>query len=376
LAGDLLPDQEDLIRPDEMPLVDEILSQAAERLLPVDEVLSLAAARSSLVDETLLPEDEELLPTEELPPPVGDGLMLDFEDIAEVSEETSSIIDSSEDFQLEFLEAIPMEIFPSEEIVPSQEPVDENAESAAGELLESIAANGLYGNLELIEQELESISAACSCGILLVDSDGLVIAGNASEDFKPEITAAYSLTIAQSTKALFEEAGMGNISLIYFEGKTGQIRLIPGRDKYVLLLEEKKAGDVEEDAGALSNEANLREAILKRALEDVVKTDGIEGSILIEKDGPIIESALKGSLDGEMLGYLGSQLFIENAKSLERLPIGQLRQILIKTSGMSLNLIPIESEAIMITCLDSQLPRDVWQGKLPQAAQMIHSVLI
>lgn len=353
----------------EMMETTEIAPQPTREMeIPGEEMPPDAEAISEMLEEDLSSEDLPDSPVEvEMPPE-------DAEDVLEkLEEQMDEYVD--EEFRMEFAEALPEEILPTDEIPMAVDTTEEKLEKAAAFILDFSNGEGIPGNVTRIESELSTVNEIGLYSGLLADADGLVITSNLGVSLDSEKMAAYSTTICQAIQRLLEESGIEPATSIHLEGKIGRLKIFPGKGLYLVAHEEKKSGELDEEGPGLPGETSLREAIMKKVMDDLTKTEGIMGNLIAGSDGLVIESNLPEDVDPDGLGYLSSQAFFENSRFLDRLDLGPIRQILIKSGRYTYNLIPIESEAIFTTCLDPSVPREVWQSKLPQAAQMLTSVL-
>lgn len=283
--------------------------------------------------------------------------------------------EAAEEFVIDFMESLPTEVLPVDELSMGIDTSEEDLDNQSQAILQYIKDEGIAGNSLKIKEELEKINDIGLYSSVVIDTSGLVISNDLSVTIKAAPLAAYSAAIVDNIQNFLEESGMAKAQSIHLEGKTGRIKIYPGENASVVAYEERKAGDYEDEGGMLPGETVLREAILKKVLENLSKTDGIVGSVIAGRDGLIIETNLPASLDSDTLGYLSSMVINENERYLEVIEGGPIRQILIKTSETFYNIIPIEAEGIFTTCLDPYIPREVWQSHLPQSAMMIKSAL-
>lgn len=291
-------------------------------------------------------------------------------------EEVEVLVGEEEgEFKMEFTEALPSEIIPTGEIPVAVDTSEEDLENLARFVLDLVAEEGIAGNENKLEQELALINEISFYSAVLIDSWGLPLISNLNVNLDTEVIAACSTQIFNSIQTILGDSGLCQAKSIHLEGTTGRLKMFRENEVILAAHEEKKIGEIEEETGSLPGEASLREAIMKKVLEDLSKTDGIKGGVISGRDGLIIESHLPDEIDVDTLGYLSGQVFLENEKYFKKVQIGKTNQVLIKTEETFYNLISIQQEAILTTCLDPQIPVEVWQGKLPQAAQMITSAL-
>jgi len=262
-----------------------------------------------------------------------------------------------------------------EEISLGVDTSEEDLENAAKIILKIMGDEGIAGQYSRIEKALEKINDIGLYSSALISTNGFVIASALNENLKADSLAAYSSVIFETIQNALEDSGFMKAQSVHLEGRTGRIKIFPGREVLLVAYEERKAGEIEDEGGMLPGETVLREAILKKVLENLDKIDGIEGNIIAGRDGLIIESNIRGHIDPNSLGYLTSLVVSENESYLELIQGGPIRQILLKTPDTYYNMIPIEFEAILTTCLDPFVPAEVWQSQLPQSALIIKSAL-
>ena len=382
---------EEEIPEEETPAVTELIEGIGE-LIPGADLNALPAITGEipgafqtmeiLPDMTIQisPEHEEEIETPETP-----GETFGEEEAQEKVLETAEEIiteemekqkeEAAEEFVIDFMESLPTEVLPVDELSMGIDTSEEDLDNQSQAILQFIKDEGIAGNSLKIREELEKINDIGLYSSVVVDTTGLVISNDLAVTIKAAPLAAYSAAIVDNIQNFLEESGMAKAQSIHLEGKTGRIKIYPGENASVVAYEERKAGDYEDEGGMLPGETVLREAILKKVLENLSKTDGIVGSVIAGRDGLIIETNLPSSLDSDTLGYLSSMVINENERYLEVVEGGPIRQILIKTSETFYNIIPIEAEGIFTTCLDPYIPREVWQSQLPQSAMMIKSAL-
>ena len=366
----------------EIPAV--IIPEESEELVQMeDEVPEVSRTTELQPDMTaeiiLEPESEEIeIPEisqeepsqEEIPPAVEELEEIPVEETGEKKQE-----EAAEEYVMEFMESLPTEVLPVEELAMGIDTSEEDLDSQAQNILDFIDSEGISGQYPRIKEEIDKISSIGPYSSAIVDINGLIIASHLNEKLNGEALAAYSSGIMENIRNFLEESGIASAQTIHLEGKGGRIKIFPGKEVFVLTYEERKAGEIEDEGGMLPGETVLREAILKKVLENLSHTDGVMGSVIAGRDGLIIETNLPFSLDPDSLGYLSSMVINENEHYMESIEGGPIRQIMIKSPETLYNIIPIEAEGIFTTCLDPYVPREVWQSQLPQSAMMIKSAL-
>ncbi|MCD4784481.1 MAG: hypothetical protein K8T10_11725 [Candidatus Eremiobacteraeota bacterium] len=333
-------------------------------------------------EETELPQIHDEIPLEEpveeeIPKPVSEeeSEVAGEQGIEEMIEEEIHKVEEGDGLTMDFEVSLPTEILSIEEIPTVIDTSEEDLESRVEEILRIIETKGIVGNYSLLEDELKKIKEIDSISAAIVGTDGLIICSELNNNVDSLALSAYSSVIMQTISNTLDELGFKKAQSVYIEGITGRVRFFPVNGEIVVAYEERKTSEVEEEGGLLPGEVVLREAIMKKVLEDLVKIDGIMGSIIAGRDGLIIESHLPEMMDPEALGYLTNMVISENEKFLNAIQVGEFQQIHIKTPDILYNMIPIKSEAILTTCIESSSSREVLQSRLPHAALMITSAL-
>jgi uncharacterized protein len=368
----------------------EATAMLPEEAVPLEEDVSLEEA-ISLEEETVLTEedvdnaeaeplvsgdDSEVIEAEPVLPGDEYDIVFEPETVEENEEEIDIPVENDGDFKMEFDEAIPIEFFPSDDMENSTEVNEDELDKLAKFILDFTEGEGITGNSDKIENEIAGIHSLGYPDTALIDSSGLFIYNSLSEEFNGEEIAVYSVQIANSIAQSMKDAIQEKAKSIFFEGSTGKLRIYFNEDMYLTVLERKKKRESEDDTGSLPGETTLREAILNKVLVDLSRLEGVKGSVLAGRDGLIIESSVRSkSINKDSLSYFSGLVINENEMYFNNLNIGNINHIFIKNEKYMYDLIPIMQEAVLIACLDQQASREVWQGYLPKAAQMIKSVL-
>lgn len=333
-------------------------------------------------EETEIPQIQEEVPMEEpleeeTPEPVEEEkpAVAGEKGINKMLEEEMQKVEESDELTMDFEVSLPTEVLPIEEISPVIDTSEEDLESKVEDILGIIKTEGIVGNYSLLEEELKKIKEIDSFSAVIVDSDGLIICSDLDDNVDSFALSAYSSVIMQTVSNTLDELGFKKAWSVHIKGINGRVRIFPVNGEIVVAYEERKTREVEDEGGLLPGEVVLREAIMKKVLEDLVKIDGIIGNIITGRDGLIIESHLPETVDPETLGYLTSMVISENEKFLNAIQVGEIQQILIKTPDILYNMTPIKSEAVLTTCLESGVPREVLQSRLPHAALIITSAI-
>ncbi len=311
-----------------------------------------------------------------LPPPKEEEVTLEIEEDVSASIEEMRETLVEEDLSIEFKEALPMEVIPTEEIPIEVDTSEEDLEKTVKFILDYSEGEGVVGNIGSIEQEMETIKDIGFAGGVLIGKDGLPITYNFEKDvLDPEEVSAASTVIFDSILQTAKDLKQDKIRSMILEGDKGKIRIFKGEFLYLSVFDERKGSGFFEETGTLPGEVTLREAVLKKVLEDLDRTDGIKGTIIVGRDGLVIESQAFSEEEADSLAYFASLVVGENERYFPYLWIGKVHQILVRSGDRVYSLIPIEKEAILLAVLDPHISREVWQSRLSQAAQMVLSVL-
>jgi predicted regulator of Ras-like GTPase activity (Roadblock/LC7/MglB family) len=87
---------------------------------------------------------------------------------------------------------------------------------------------------------------------------------------------------------------------------------------------------------------------LRKIVEDLIRIDGVIGSLLVGKDGLVVSSTLLEDEDAEVLGAMSAAMFGTISKSAERIGVGTLRDTIIEASEGSIQLIEAEDLILVV----------------------------
>lgn len=88
---------------------------------------------------------------------------------------------------------------------------------------------------------------------------------------------------------------------------------------------------------------------MRKIVEDLIRIDGVIGSLLVGKDGLVVSSTLLEDEDAEVLGAMSAAMFGSVAKAAERIGIGSLRDTIIEATEGSIQL--IEAEDLILVAI-------------------------
>ena len=172
-----------------------------------------------------------------------------------------------------------------------------------------------------------------------------------------------------------EEAELGELDSLVVEA--GEYSLsyfrLPQEMNFLALL-PSTVNEGSKDGADLPGETVLREAIMKKVLEELAGIDGVLGNVVTSSDGLPIDMQLNEDINPEIVGVVLTQAIGDVHQEMAFLNINPVHQYLLTSGERSYSLIPIDGEAFLITFLKSDVPRGVWQNRLTGAAAMLASV--
>lgn len=78
---------------------------------------------------------------------------------------------------------------------------------------------------------------------------------------------------------------------------------------------------------------------MRKIVEDLIRVDGVIGSLLVGKDGLVVASTLLDSEDAEVLGAMSAAVYGEIDKSTKRIGVGTLVDAIIDAQQGSILLL-------------------------------------
>ncbi|MEW6283141.1 MAG: roadblock/LC7 domain-containing protein, partial [Candidatus Eremiobacterota bacterium] len=337
-------------------------SAAAEDLAPaalVDEVLEEPGLADDLTrfEEDLTPVEEPVPLEDEEPPP---GMLEEhFEEPA--LEEPG--------------EAIFAEELPEVGLLEQERSYEERLEQTIRHVMEDLQEGGLIHRVKEVEDLMGSVAEVDGCSAALASREGLIVVGRLETAPEPELAAAYQIELYWSFARATEEGELGPLWSLVADGGASRLNIHPVLEDINLVVHESRPDRDEVDAASsLPGELVLREAILKKVMEDLGRLDGVQGNLVTSRDGLPIDYQVEDELNLEVLGVVLTQALVDSEPALERLGMTPVRQVLLRTEARWYSVIPLDREAVMITLLAPEVPRDLWQHKLIGAAQMLASV--
>jgi predicted regulator of Ras-like GTPase activity (Roadblock/LC7/MglB family) len=354
----------------------------AEEHLPVEENPS---------QETPLVEPQPPMPVvEEQPTPVVDsrpspreepsepaGMGMDEGDLGPLTDMSAGMMGEELLLDQPILEIQEIVDMGEMTMAPDRPSGDEEREAIIRRLTDEIVVHGVPGRFESLNALLGELNAIPTVSSALVTDDGLVIAEALGARFPDELVAALCAEMHDQTQRGMEEMGVGRANRVLVESMGDRLDIRPVGDRVLLVVREERPmrDSEEESANTLPGEMVLREAMLKKVLEDLTMVEGVKGGIVAGRDGLAIDYAIaEETMPPDYVSAILSLIVVESEKMCKRLDLHPIRQISVRTAETQFSLIPLDKEGILITMLEPGRPREVWQNRLYAAANMLTSV--
>lgn len=277
-------------------------------------------------------------------------------------------------FEEQLLEEVAPEIASVEEMPAEARSIEEILEQGARKLAEEISSQDIIGRFETIDARIRELAQSCNCSCAMIDTEGLIVSDHLSLKMDKELFGALGVEMLNHIQHIMEEAGLPPAISLAVLGSSGRVQLYPSRRYVLVAFEEKKIREAEEEAGHLPGEIDMREAILKKVLEDLARIEGVGGNLVVGRDGLLIEQLFSEPMEVERMCPVVSQIVIDNEKNISRMMLGTLKQLLIRTPEVIYSLIPLDREGILATFLEPKSSREIWQTRLLSAATILTSV--
>ena len=92
---------------------------------------------------------------------------------------------------------------------------------------------------------------------------------------------------------------------------------------------------------------------MRHIVEDLIRVDGVIGSLLVGRDGLVIASTLIDDEDAEVLGAMSAAVFGEIDKATKRIGIGMLVDAIIDAKDGSILL--LEARDVILTVVTQRM---------------------
>jgi uncharacterized protein len=92
---------------------------------------------------------------------------------------------------------------------------------------------------------------------------------------------------------------------------------------------------------------------MRRIVEDLIRVEGVIGSLLVGKDGLVVASTLMDEEDAEILGAMSAAVFGEIDKATKRIGVGMLLDTIIDAEQGSI--LMLESRDIILVVITQRM---------------------
>lgn len=114
--------------------------------------------------------------------------------------------------------------------------------------------------------------------------------------------------------------------------------------------------------------------MMDRILKDLGRIEGVTGSLLVGKDGLIIEREVPNDIDSELVGAMSSAVFGTAERSSEEMKHEKLQQVMIEgTRGKTLMI--DSGEAILAVITDTNINLGLIRLEMKRSAERIRDML-
>ncbi len=93
--------------------------------------------------------------------------------------------------------------------------------------------------------------------------------------------------------------------------------------------------------------------LMRRIVEDLIRVEGVIGSLLVGKDGLVVASTLLDEEDAEILGAMSAAVFGEIDKATKRIGIGSLVDSIIDAKDGSILL--LEAKELILVVITQRI---------------------
>ncbi len=92
---------------------------------------------------------------------------------------------------------------------------------------------------------------------------------------------------------------------------------------------------------------------MRRIVEDLIRVDGVIGSLLVGKDGLVVASTLLDPEDAEVLGAMSAAVYGEIDKSTKRIGVGTLVDAII--DGQDGSILLLEAKDLILVVITQRM---------------------
>src|SRR5436853_5981774 len=109
---------------------------------------------------------------------------------------------------------------------------------------------------------------------------------------------------------------------------------------------------------------------MRRVFDELVKTEGVIGGLLVGRDGLVIQTLMIEEDDAEVLGALAANMFDTIARTTQRLGIGPLNDTIVGARDGSLQ-IRGAGELVLVVICDNHVRLGEVRIEMSKAARMV-----
>jgi predicted regulator of Ras-like GTPase activity (Roadblock/LC7/MglB family) len=113
---------------------------------------------------------------------------------------------------------------------------------------------------------------------------------------------------------------------------------------------------------------------MRHIVEDLIRVDGVIGSLLVGKDGLVVASTLMDEEDAEILGAMSAAVFGEIDKATKRIGIGTLVDSIIDAEQGSILLLEAK-ELILVTITQRMVNLGLVKMEMRRASKRISEAI-
>lgn len=110
--------------------------------------------------------------------------------------------------------------------------------------------------------------------------------------------------------------------------------------------------------------------LMRRIVEDLIRVEGVIGSLLVGKDGLVVASTLLDEEDAEILGAMSAAVFGEIDKATKRIGVGTLVDSIIDAKDGSILLLEAK-ELILVVITQRTVNLGLVKMEMRRAAKRI-----
>ncbi len=113
---------------------------------------------------------------------------------------------------------------------------------------------------------------------------------------------------------------------------------------------------------------------MRKIVEDLIRVEGVIGSLLVGKDGLVVASTLLDPEDAEVLGAMSAAIYGEIDKSTKRIGVGTLVDAIIDAQEGSILLLEAK-DLILVVITQRMVNLGLVKMEMRRAARRIHEAV-